>query len=736
MRTKKKERLTYPSCPVMSILQGYFPTASHRSLPLEYNFLFKEDSSSVAEDQRSPADSHTDKKLTGVPSEEMHAELERETCVPFVDGQVILESDSLLLDSDQSYESCTEDFNLSDPKRLSPAEKTELTVCQSLAFQHLQTTAVLSKDCMGNSDTLSICSVKEPEKTLEPGRPDSTYIPVGGENGFTDDRGKQKSDPSSPDPPKVPTKMLQNAIVQTDFETRHVEVNTEDSEKNLEKMMLERTKLKESYQEVLDKQRQVENQLQVQLRQLQQRQEEERKHHQEILKAIQDVTVKREETKKRMEKEKREFNQREQELKAEVKMLQEKGTRLQTEQEEKENKIVCLTAEQSEEKEVLEQELKELKKQHSDINQSVLEETERALKAEILSLESRRDLLVLRLEEEKNEAALNLTYLRSAPLTLDAARNKQEWEMRLNNIREKKEDIFAQFNDQIQLVKNGTKLSTLTRIPSPTLPPAPAEMNLRFPVFQQNPLPPSQLPFAPGPVITALPPADSVLLSFLGPSTGSVSSQPSPSLSGSQGRNSPGLAPKVFPPHTKPVSVPPGLGGNRIPCAINQIRPPDQLSKILEKLQSRFPKCNRAQLTGILQQIKTVRGTMAGLFMEELCQLVAARLVEQQESQQNPLGPIGTPLFSAPLTNINSSRFLPATQQPYSGRLSQSSVACKPCLMCQQFVQPSDLHLMPCTHVVHKEGGNNYTGPESYHDGDKTKPTSSDERQKKDLKNN
>lgn len=44
--------------------------------------------------------------------------------------------------------------------------------------------------------------------------------------------------------------------------------------------MSERASLKERYQEVLDKQRQVENQLQVQLQQLQQRREEEMKNHQ------------------------------------------------------------------------------------------------------------------------------------------------------------------------------------------------------------------------------------------------------------------------------------------------------------------------------------------------------------------------------------------------------------------------------------------------------------------------
>nr|XP_045001736.1 uncharacterized protein LOC123459375 [Jaculus jaculus] len=90
-------------------------------------------------------------------------------------------------------------------------------------------------------------------------------------------------------------------------------------------MMTERSPLKERYQEVLDKQRQVENQLQAQLKQLQQRREEEMKNHQEILKALQDVTIKWEETKKKIETEKKEFLQKEQDLKTEIENLCEKG---------------------------------------------------------------------------------------------------------------------------------------------------------------------------------------------------------------------------------------------------------------------------------------------------------------------------------------------------------------------------------------------------------------------------
>ncbi|XP_015283528.1 PREDICTED: RING finger protein 214 [Gekko japonicus] len=387
----------------------------------------------------------------------------------------------------------------------------------------------------------------------------------------------------SPDQEGLSQKSLQNIAVQTDFKTADLEVNTDqDIEKNLDKMMSERASLKERYQEVLDKQRQVENQLQVQLKHLQQRREEEMKNHQEILKAIQDVTVKREETKKKMEKEKKEFLQKEQDLKAEIEKLCEKGRRLLKEQEEKENKIVSLIAEQSEEKEVWEMELDKLKNQHNEINQSILEETERAWKAEILSLESRKELLVLKLEEAEKEAELHLTYLKSAPPTRETIQAKQEWDKRLKVIRVTKESVRDRFNDHIQLVRKGAKLSSLPQIPTPP-----------------------------------------------------------------------------------------------------------------------------AQLTAILQQIKAARRTLAGLTMEELNQLVAARLAEQQERvatvAAQPLGRLRSSMFPAPLPQISSPMFLPPAQVPYAGTPAQAPVACKLCLMCQKLVQPSDLHPMACSHVLHKE---------------------------------
>ncbi|XP_074191536.1 RING finger protein 214 isoform X5 [Rhinolophus sinicus] len=508
---------------------------------------------------------------------------------------------------------------------------------------------------------------------------------------------------SSKDPAQ---KHKNSPLSSTDFKTADSEVNTDqDIEKNLDKMMTERTLLKERYQEVLDKQRQVENQLQVQLKQLQQRREEEMKNHQfcrsevqhechwvkikEILKAIQDVTIKREETKKKIEKEKKEFLQKEQDLKAEIEKLCEKGRR-----------------------EVWEMELDRLKNQDGEINRNIIEETERAWKAEILSLESRKELLVLKLEEAEKEAELHLTYLKSTPPTLETVRSKQEWETRLNGVRMMKKNVRDQFNSHIQLVRNGAKLSSLPQIPTPTLPPPPSETDFMLQVFQPSPSLAPRMPFSIGQVTMpmVMPSADPRSLSFpiLNPAL-SQPNQPSPPLPGSHGRNSPGLGSLVGPhgPHMPPaasIPPPPGLGGVKTSTETPRPQPVDKLEKILEKLLTRFPQCNKAQMTNILQQIKTARTTMAGLTMEELIQLVAARLAEHERAAASaqPLGRIRA-LFPAPLAQISTPVFLPSAQVSYPGRSSHAPATCKLCLMCQKLVQPSELHPMACSHVLHKE---------------------------------
>ncbi|KAL8163122.1 UNVERIFIED_CONTAM: hypothetical protein K2H54_010023 [Gekko kuhli] len=115
-------------------------------------------------------------------------------------------------------------------------------------------------------------------------------------------------------------------------------------------------------------------------------------------------------------------------------------------------------------------ELDKLKYQHNEINQSTLEETERAWKTEILSLEIHNELLVLKLEEAEKEAELHLTYLKSAPPTRETIQAKQGWEKRLKTIRVAKKIVQDPFNDHIQLVQKGAKLSRLPQVSTPNPP--------------------------------------------------------------------------------------------------------------------------------------------------------------------------------------------------------------------------------------------------------------------------
>ncbi|XP_021565926.1 RING finger protein 214 isoform X2 [Carlito syrichta] len=502
-----------------------------------------------------------------------------------------------------------------------------------------------------------------------------------------------KSDEGLPDDlsPKDPAQKQKNSPPSsTDVKAADLDENTDqDIEKNLDKMMTERTLLKERYQVVLDSQRQVENQFQVQLKDLQKRREEEMKNHQAILKAIQDVTLRREEAKKKMEREKKRFLQKEQDLQAEIEKLCEKSRR-----------------------QVWEMELVRIKTQDGDLNHNFMEETDRAWKAEVLSLESRKELLVLKLEEVEKEAELHLTYLKSTPPTLETVRSKQEWETRLNGVRKMKKNVRDQFNDHIEQVKCGAKLRTLPQIPTPTLPPPPSETDFMLQVFQPNPSLAPRMPFSIGQVTMpmVMPSADPRSLSFpiLNPAL-SQPNQPSPPLPGSHGRNSPGLGSLVSShgPHMPPaasIPPPPGLGGVKTSTETPRPQPVDKLEKLLEKLLTRFPQCNKAQMTNILQQIKTARTTMAGLTMEELIQLVAARLAEHERvaASTQPLGRIRA-LFPAPLAQISTPMFLPSAQVSYSGRSSHAPVTYKLCLMCQKLVPPSELHPMACTHVLHKE---------------------------------
>ncbi|XP_078282737.1 RING finger protein 214 [Rhinoraja longicauda] len=473
-----------------------------------------------------------------------------------------------------------------------------------------------------------------------------------------------------------PLKSLEDSAVQTDCFTVDAEVSTDqDIERYMNEVATEREVLKDRYQEVLDRQTQVENQLQVKVRHLQEQQEEEENIYQENVKQIKEMKVKLEELKKKSEKEKREFAEKEQELKNEVERLYENGKRLMKEQEEKGNLVAILISNHSDKKEMLNEDLAKLQLQHNKLNKNILEETERALKAEVQSLESKREIAVMMLEQAANEAELQICNLRPQAGSSNLAR---EWQRRLNDIQVQTETIKKQYEDHIRMIRNGAKLNSLPPIQMPPLPPPPAQPDL-----------PSQANWHPSPTLPPYFPS---------------SMPPSAAF--------PPVA--FYPPHLPPAPrFPPGLGP---PAEVNTrgtppvANPASKLEKLFDKLELKFPHCSRLQLMHILQRIKTSRGTIAGLSVEELVQQVAECLGDPDQCLPSgpPRVPVGMPGHFPPAA-AQTTPYM-AVPKGKSGRLPscQERPALVPgsprlCLMCQKVVLVGEVHQMACSHIVHKE---------------------------------
>ncbi|XP_068097000.1 RING finger protein 214 [Hyperolius riggenbachi] len=469
--------------------------------------------------------------------------------------------------------------------------------------------------------------------------------------------------------------------VQTEYRKQDAQTITDDTEVALKQLISRREQLKDSYQEVLDRQTQAEKQLQVQIKQLKQKRDEELHKHKENLKSIQDLTSKKEETRKKVEKERKELAHKEQDLCTELAKLQSKSESIHKEHEELENKIEELLAEQAIERAEWDAELTTLKRKDSEVMQNALKELDQAKNAEVLALESRRDFLLISLEEAEKEAEVTLSYLRVAPSHTEWMQLKQRWESRLAGIQRMKTNIQEQFDEQIKKVKSGTKLSSLPSILAPDLPPPPSDPTLMLQRIALGPL-------QGGSLASCVQPRDSVPQQLMN-STSFPHQRPPPAALLPGNLASTGQAVSRLPSAAQPQALP------SAPAPPNT----DKLNKILEKLQARFPQCNKEQLTGILHQIKGKRGTLSGLTVDELCHLVATQLQEQflKEPPNAALKltqPIGHGRHQYQSTRI--SPFLPSAKVLHTGRP-------QPCLMCQKIVQPHELQSMPCSHIMHQD---------------------------------
>lgn len=151
-----------------------------------------------------------------------------------------------------------------------------------------------------------------------------------------------------------------------------------------------------------------------------------------------------------------------------------------------------------------------------------------------------------------------------------------------------------------------------------------------------------------------------------------------------------------FQPQVRGVTPPPSLSPSPpvqptkpvVPSPPPTAVPTIKSDKVLDKLGNRFPQCNRPQLLSLLQQVKSSRGTLAGMSVEEVIEQVGIRLAQNEWSAPRSVGLsfIPSPIQRPP----------PSSQGPAGGPR-------KMCLMCQNHVDPESRHPLNCLHTIHKD---------------------------------
>ncbi|KAA0717246.1 RING finger protein 214 [Triplophysa tibetana] len=455
-----------------------------------------------------------------------------------------------------------------------------------------------------------------------------------------------------------------------------------------------------------------------------------------------------------------------QELTAEKERMEKEKTRLALELEDTNKKLKMLKEEQSQEKLTWEKEIADLRVEMETLCRQAEQANQTALRDEATALDMQKELAVSQAEDWIADTERYLISLRLNP-SQQNLHQRQKWQQNLQLVRNNLTVLKNKFNEHRQLLQRGEQLENLPPIPLPTLPPVPIfelimtslQNPVSHPVFSTCPptstpsfIRPQIRPSATPPQV-APPPLSGPSQNTLYPSAVSAMGPPSQMFIPTSSLPQPLHLSHVPPvlPHMRPGILgvplgPPvasaatyvGLPNNPRAAFYPQaaLRPPQtlvqtptqnsssqplpsnpapsgKLDKVLEKLGSHFPQCTRDQLTRVLQQIKSERGTMAGLSMDHVISQVAQKLAQNQRPPPGPIGPpSGTrpfpgsvgliqrppaqllrpirPLFRAPATQVFHTR----PPQPSARKF---------CLICQNSVDAGNQYSTNCSHTMHKD---------------------------------
>ncbi|KAM3610821.1 uncharacterized protein V6R79_009271 [Siganus canaliculatus] len=503
--------------------------------------------------------------------------------------------------------------------------------------------------------------------------------------------------------------------VQTDKTSKELGVSTEsDWETQVAAIFEYSSQLAEQYDSLMKKQGEAEAAQEKDKQQLQKKMDEATRQHKALLEKVNSVRVKLQLNNSKATR--KNFLAKKQEMMLEKNKGEEECNRLTAELEDWEKKLTALTEEQGEEQRTCQEELDALKQELERLKKEEEEAELQALQDEIAAVEMQRDTAMAQIEAWLREVEQYLSIL-SVEFPQQYHHERHNWEKKEGMVRRNQAELRSRFQEILQQLQQGREFESLPRISMPSLPQVPMA-DLKFSQVMQSLAPPPIMFAAPGnrPFAPPRHPHFYQQQQQQHPQYRQRYHYPRPQYH-QQPHYQPPLQvqpPSVslpqFQPHirapqrvTPPLSLspsppvvpsPPPSSASPTPSAANA--PAGKLDKVLEKLGARYPQCNRVQLMSLLQQVKSSRGTLAGMSMEEVIEQVGLKLAQSETTAPGTAGRLVAP---GPIQ-----RPAPSPQKPAAGAGGgQVPGARKLCLMCQNHVDPESRHPLSCSHTIHKD---------------------------------
>ncbi|XP_062906675.1 E3 ubiquitin-protein ligase DZIP3-like isoform X1 [Mobula hypostoma] len=309
----------------------------------------------------------------------------------------------------------------------------------------------------------------------------------------------------------------------------------------------------------------------------------------------------------------------------------------------------------------------------------LVEATKRAVAAEVLVLECRRDNGLFQLQQAEQDCTVHLKAAEENmgrnPTSASACATVDGWQAIVADIRNKIDFTKNQFDEQIALLKSGTKLSILPQI---KIPPPPPHPNAVMKHFLEQHLQMKSNYWQAG----------SGQSSSANGRSAVVKAQPEVSMSGQEQI-------QVTAPAFNQVVAWHSGGAARDVASAGGIRGKNSFERIMEKLSTYYPQFTRNSLTDYLKEVRLSNGgSLSGLSYDEIINKVA-RLVESKLSEKSNRGQ-NNPSKTSVWHSSRQQGF-----KPWEGAAALSEE--DPCVICHEELTAESMLILPCAHKFHSQ---------------------------------